>query len=111
MEHVLAALQSGTNALLESPTGTGKTLSLLCASLAFIDQQRRSNNNPSRLIYTSRTHSQLDQVKRELAQTVYAPRCASLASRDHLCTNDTKQWNSGERLNRKCMQIKTHSCT
>lgn len=42
MEKVLKALDGKANALLEAPTGSGKTLSLLCAALAWQRQQRNA---------------------------------------------------------------------
>ena len=41
MTKVISALQSGNNALLESPTGTGKSLCLLCSCLAWQNHQRQ----------------------------------------------------------------------
>lgn len=38
------SLLQGTNALLESPTGTGKTLCLLCATLAWRSSGRHKAN-------------------------------------------------------------------
>lgn len=36
MSRVIDCLQNGTNGVLESPTGTGKTLCLLCATMGWI---------------------------------------------------------------------------
>ena len=40
MEKVLVCLEDKKFGLLESPTGTGKTLALLCSSLAWLEQSK-----------------------------------------------------------------------
>ncbi len=58
MATVIRALERRENALLQSPTGTGKTLCLLCASLAWLKHQREQGHQTStRIIYSSRTHT------------------------------------------------------
>ncbi|POM76323.1 Helicase-like, DEXD box c2 type domain containing hypothetical protein [Phytophthora palmivora] len=129
MEKVLLALSSKQNAILESPTGTGKTLCLLCATLAWrrelqkkLDTSSLAQKRPGgslayegygsdgeseapqlpRIIYSSRTHSQLKQVVQELKNTSYRPNVAVLGSREHLCVNEKVSKLRGTRQNLAC---------
>ena len=106
MTEVMNALDNSKNALLESPTGTGKTLCLLTASLAWLRKERArlkasgsSDKNMPRIIYASRTHSQLSQVQEELKGCAYKPRVVLQASRDQLCINDKVLYKNGDQTN------------
>jgi regulator of telomere elongation helicase 1 len=144
MSKVIECLEEGENGMLESPTGTGKTLSLLCSSLAWLQIQKakfqanlvqinkvktengQKHNDPDpfddfaaslgtgpgtskswgcpKIIYASRTHSQLTQAMQELKRTKYHyMKAAVLGSRDQMCINPEVQAETGN-------AAKTHMC-
>lgn len=97
MESVVRSLQTRKNCALESPTGTGKTLCLLCACLGY------AMENPiSAIYYATRTHSQITNVLQELRKTIYKTKIAVISSRDHSCINEIKEKFSGGELNNQC---------
>uniref|UniRef100_A0A8B9HHP4 Regulator of telomere elongation helicase 1 n=1 Tax=Astyanax mexicanus TaxID=7994 RepID=A0A8B9HHP4_ASTMX len=139
MNKVIECLQSKVNGVLESPTGTGKTLCLLCATLGwreyfkdsisarkisekmggaelFPDRPMSSWGTAAtdgdvpayytdipKIIYASRTHSQLTQVVSELKNTAYRPKVCVLGSREQLCINQ-------EIMKQESNHIKVHMC-
>ena len=116
MKKVIETLQKNGIAGLESPTGTGKTLCLLCASLAYLKHIREelkqfNDNNISKenkkkrqpvIFYTSRTHAQITNVIKELKKTVYRPINAVISSREQSCVNEYLNHLSAGSLNLKC---------
>ena len=99
MEKIIQLLNDRVNsnikniAALESPTGTGKTLCLLCSTLAWVNEMRRQKRFGGKIIYTTRTHSQVTQTIHELRKTCYRPRTAVLSSREHCCVNSNLRKN------------------
>ena len=75
-------------AALESPTGTGKTLCLLCSILAWFNKKKQENKFMGKIIYVTRTHSQISQIISELKKTEYRPKIAILSSRQFSCVLD-----------------------
>ena len=110
--------------MLESPTGTGKTLSILCAALAWqrdrtedlkrnVEKQQRKKVKGPQIVYASRTHSQLTQVIKELKTTSYRPRLSVLGSRQQLCVNPEVVSASTQTARRNLcdMKVKERKCS
>ncbi|XP_013184339.1 regulator of telomere elongation helicase 1 homolog [Amyelois transitella] len=148
MEKVIESLQNNTNALLESPTGTGKTLSLLCSSLAWLLVKKaqlqmnaqvgnfsehgnfsgtlrdtlksgagKAKENASwgmpKIIYSSRTHSQLTQAMQELKRSSYRHvKATVLGSRDQMCIHPevSKETNNSNKVHMCQLRVKSRTC-
>ena len=101
MNKVIESCESGKYALLESPTGTGKTLSLLCSILSW----KISRNAKSKFVYSSRTHGQLSNVIKELKKTKFKPKVSQIASRSYLCLNENVKKLSSSYQSRVCIEF------
>jgi regulator of telomere elongation helicase 1 len=104
MAKTLEAVATKQTALLESPTGTGKTLCLLTATLAY-SLPRSSELEKPTVVYASRTHAQLSQAVKALRATVYQPKVAVVGSREHLCGHPRVSKLRGTAQNRACSAL------
>uniref|UniRef100_A0A1B0D175 Regulator of telomere elongation helicase 1 homolog n=1 Tax=Phlebotomus papatasi TaxID=29031 RepID=A0A1B0D175_PHLPP len=140
MEKVIQSLESNQNAMLESPTGTGKTLSLLCSSLAWLLVKKAEyqatkpmvpdlkdidnleslqdflNLKPStpKIIYASRTHTQLSQAMQEMKRSGYANvKAVVIGSRNQMCIHPeiSKETNNSNQINLCKYAVKKKQCS
>ena len=108
---VIEALTTSSNALLESPTGTGKTICLLSACIAVLKEERQQKNRsepPRTLVYCTRTHSQIKQVMDEIKNLLpYEVNAVNLASKVHMCVNgDMNKKFESHTLNHICAKLR-----
>ena len=113
MSKLITCIQNSSNGIMESPTGTGKTLSILTSAITWqarekslqdlerIEQRKaleakKTNQNIEipvmrkvpKIFITSRTQKQIEQMVAELqSKTLLNPRMAILGSRDFYCVN------------------------
>eukprot|EP00172_Hildenbrandia_rubra_P003897 Plantae.Rhodophyta-Hildenbrandia_rubra.ctg6875.p1 GENE.Plantae.Rhodophyta-Hildenbrandia_rubra.ctg6875~~Plantae.Rhodophyta-Hildenbrandia_rubra.ctg6875.p1 ORF type:complete len:742 (+),score=95.42 Plantae.Rhodophyta-Hildenbrandia_rubra.ctg6875:159-2384(+) len=90
------ALEAGGHAVLEMPSGTGKTITLLSLITSFMISR---NHEGLKLVYCTRTVEEMQKVMAEMRNLVEARQqqlgivnellCVCLASRRHLCVNES----------------------
>lgn len=87
--------QGKKGALIESPTGTGKSMAIIVAVLAYIAHIKRvfGDDQQLKVVFVCRVHTQLKQLVKSYKRTFYASqsKMAILGSRKTLCVNEAVQ--------------------
>lgn len=79
---IFSAISQKKSLILESPTGTGKTLCLLSSTLEAVKQK-----GIQRIFYLTKTHTQMNGIINELKKTSYQPEFVVAQSKKALCSH------------------------
>lgn len=106
MSKIITSLQGSASGLIESPTGTGKTLAILCAVLGYMKHTKQN----LKIYISTRTHKQIDQFIEQLHRTTYKPTVTILASRMLTCIHPVARSNND--LEKTCSDLlKKNGCS
>ncbi|KAL6121007.1 hypothetical protein NUSPORA_02148 [Nucleospora cyclopteri] len=111
-------IEKGQFGIFSSPTGTGKTISILSTCISFMSNSEddlldlMNFADKIKIIYCSRTHTQLNQVMNELNTNIYRYKATILGSRKIYCVNDNVDKTADiEEINKTCHDlIKNDRC-
>ena len=93
-------------AAIESPIGTGKILCLLCSTLAWINDMRKTNSYKGKIIYTTKSYDNISHIINELNKTYYQPKICILFSPYEACINNNINNSKDDKI--IYMKCKTH---
>ncbi|ORD93631.1 CHL1 [Enterospora canceri] len=114
----IETINTNSCGIFSSPTGTGKTISLLIISINYMNKTEDDlfdllrNSNKTKIYYCSRTHSQLNQVMEELNTNSNLYKSTILGSRKLYCINkNVDKTKDIEEINEACFSlIKKDAC-
>lgn len=114
MKQLKRALESGGHALLEMPSGTGKTITLLSLITAYLTTSI-ADKSVRKFVYCTRTVEEMQKVLEEMKllvasreQELSIPNdlvTVGLASRRHLCVHETVSQLEGAAVDSGCRAI------
>lgn len=114
MKELKKALECGGHALLEMPSGTGKTITLLSLITAYLSS-RGSDRSVRKFVYCTRTVEEMHKVMEEMKILVASRErelgvpndlvTVGLASRKHLCIHETVSQMEGSAVDSGCRAL------